>query len=219
MDTIEPKIEIVPQKAELIRTTDYNHDDLDIDTWPVYQIIAHAAQVSHIGGDAGKRLYGDHAREFVKNLMSWGHWSPFEFFDLTFECVTNRAVSHELVRHRMASYMQESQRYCDYTKHIRFVVPQEVTDNPGLPMVLQSYACLYRTFAKAESMKLEDARLFLPECTATTILVKMNLREFRHFLKLRLADGAWHMMRELAGLMLIAFKERFPDDAFLVENL
>lgn len=218
MNDLEPKIEIVPQKAELIRTTDYNHDDLDIDTWPVYQIIAHAAQVSHIGGDTGKRLYGDHAREFVKNLMAWGHWSPFEFFDLTFECTTNRAVSHELVRHRMASYMQESQRYCDYTKHIRFVLPQKMIDDIDVNEPL-AYAARQYAVVVANGVKPEDARVILPECTATTILVKMNLREFRHFLKLRLADGAWHMMRELAGLMLIAFKERFPDDAFLVENL
>lgn len=205
-----PNIVFLPHSAKLI-----THTDLQGQT--VSQLIASAARVS----TQKEPLSADEAPAFVRKLMEWGHWSPFEFFDLTFRCITSRAVSHELVRHRLASYMQESQRYCGYSEELRIIVPEVMRAHPSLPrfeaacdLAYQSYLVLLE-----KGFKPEDARCVLPEATATTILVKMNLREFRHFLKLRTAPAAWSEMRTLAGCMVKAFTDRFPDEEYLVQGL
>lgn len=202
-------VAVVGQSARLIRSTAYDMDET------VCQIIAAAARVS----TGAKKLDRDEAAEFCRKLIKWGHLSPFEFFDLTFDCVTCRAVSHELVRHRLASYMQESQRYVKYDKVLKVVMPSGLA---AVPAAVEGFraACdaAYERYERLldAGAKPEDARVVLPEATATHILVKMNLREFRHFLELRTAPAAWSEMRELAEMMKEQFRTTFDDDDFLV---
>lgn len=198
-------ITYVQHSAELIARTDEN---------PTKAITRAARVCKKSSGSA------DEDRALVTKLMQWEHWSPFEFWTGTWKCVTTRAVSHELVRHRMASYMQESQRYCSYENGLTVIVPQ--MDNHD------AYALFDRAVRQAHTnyvamlkcgVPREDARLLLPNCTATTILVQMNLREFRHFLNLRTGKAAWHEMRELAHAMYDAFHKWYPDADYLVRDV
>lgn len=202
-------IKVVSHGAELIRSTEGR---------PTL-VIANAARVCKDG--VGNGDYCE-ARKLCRKLLDWGHMSPFEFFEVTFACVTNRAVSHELVRHRMASYMQESQRYCNYEKELPVIMPHGVKAagnaaaanwKAQMAEAWDCYCGLLEFGAKAE-----DARTVLPEATATKILVKMNLREFRHFLTLRTSHAAWTEMRLLATAMADAFLAKFPDEQYIIRE-
>lgn len=203
-------IKIVNHSAKLIHFTDFDADE------SISQIIASAARVS----TQKKPLSFLEAQAFCRKLMSWGHWSPFEFFDMTFECETSRAVSHELVRHRLASFMQESQRYCDYSAGLRVIMPRAFESS--LTLLHRFHSNVISSYEDYLAMlhggaKPEDARVVLPECTATRIFVKMNLREFRHFLNLRTAKAAWSEMRELANAMADRFRWAFAEEKYLIE--
>lgn len=183
-------------------------------------IIANAARVSHLGEDSDD-LWKN--RGFVERLMSWGHWSPFEFVDICFRCFTSRDVTHELVRHRLASYMQESQRYCKYDIGLDVIVPEHIlmADEHVYANWLGSLKHAHKTYKEllAEGIRPEDARTVLPGCTATRILFKCNLREFRHFLDLRTDKCAWSEMRIVARQMADAFVDAYPDHAYLIADV
>ena len=221
-DTASPAIIIEEQSARLI-----NHTNLVINRYAeeyrlsIAQVISDAARVST---SKLVPLEKHQAEDFVRKLMAKGHWSPFEFFDLTFQCHTSRAVSHELVRHRLASYMQKSQRYVRYDEYgLKVIIPPAIASDVHnqycfLKSVNAAYDA-YKTMIAFNGAKPETARAVLPEATATTILVKMNLREFRHFLALRTAPAAWSQMRELAGMMAESFRKKFPDEMYLIDDV
>ena len=183
---------------------------------PCSAIISEAAHVcTQRTGDPAKD------KEFVRKLMSWGHWSPFEFVDLTFRLTTSRAVANELVRHRMASYMQLSQRYVRYDKALPVVMPATIkgTLEADLWRAQMADAHDVYLYLLEQGQKPEDARTVLPLATATNLFAKMNLREFRHFLNLRTDRAAWSEMRILANFMAEAFAKRFPDEVFLISDV
>lgn len=182
------------------------------------QVIAMAARVCT---DSQDKL-GDisECRKLCRKLLDWGHMTPFEFFEVTFALTTSRAVSHQLVRHRIASYMQESQRYCNYSEAVPVICPKMIERMGGMDKRLwltsvtqsaESYAGLIDA-----GFRPEDARTVLPEATATNLYCKMNLREFRHFLDLRLSKAAWPEMQDLAQLMLNQYTYKFPDELYLL---
>lgn len=186
------------------------------------QVVAMSARVCT---DSQANL-GDYCecRKLCRKLLDWGHMTPFEFFEVTFTLTTSRAVSHQLVRHRIASYMQESQRYCDYSEELFVIPPKNIERsqsdavwNPWRQSVCQS-ANAYAALTSA-GVRPEDARSVLPECTATKLYCKMNLREFRHFLDLRTSKAAWSEMQELAKKMRDAFTYKFPDEIYLVSHV
>lgn len=160
-------------------------------------------------------------KEFVRKLMQWGHWSPFEFVDLTFRLTTSRAVANELVRHRLASYMQLSQRYVRYDEALPVVMPATIkgTLEADLWRAQMRDSHDVYLYLLEQGQKPEDARTVLPLATATNMLAKMNLREFRHFLNLRTDRAAWSEMRILANCMAEAFAKQFPDEVFLIEDV
>ena len=160
-------------------------------------------------------------KAFVKKLMKLGHWSPFEFVDLTFRLTTSRAVANELVRHRLASFMQESQRYVRYDNGLKVIMPATIRGTLDADLWRAQMADAYDVYLYLleQGHKPEDARTVLPLATATNMLAKMNLREFRHFLDLRTAPAAWSEMRILANLMAEEFVRQFPDEVFLIEDV
>ncbi len=202
-------IELVSHSAELIRSTEGR---------PTL-VIANAARVCKDGTENTDYC---EARKLCRKLLAWGHMSPFEFFEVTFQCVTNRAVSHELVRHRMASYMQESQRYCNYEQELPVIMPHGVKAAGHVAaanweaQMAEAWNCYCGMLELGA--KPEDARTVLPEATATKLLVKMNIREFRHFLSLRTSPAAWQEMRFLATAMADAFLAKFPDEQYLLRE-
>lgn len=159
------------------------------------------------------KIEPEEQRRFVKKLIEKGHESPLEFTDYIWRITTSRAISNELVRHRLASYMQESTRYTkiDELHMIRPEKPVSSTmEERLLGMFLQ-----YQSMIKNGTRK-EEARDMLPLGMVTHLYCKMNLREFRHFLKLRLDKAAHPQMRELARKMLREVKQLIDNDAYEV---
>ena len=153
---------------------------------------------------------------FVKKLIANGHESPLEFVDFTWFIQTSRAIANELVRHRIASYMQESTRYVKYD-HLEMLQPCKdnvsYTKETFTPSELESIIAHYG-YLLEQGIKPEFARDFLPLGLITHLYCKMNLREFRHFLKLRTSLHAHPQMRELALNMLTDLKIHYPDGIF-----
>lgn len=150
---------------------------------------------------------------FVKKLIKLGHESVLEHGSLTFKIKTNRNITHELVRHRIASYSQESTRYVKYDdiEFIPWIDPRGLKVNHiyDLEDLYMDLEFLYKKLIE-DNFKPEEARDILPGSVATTIIVSMNMRELRHFLKLRLDKAAHPQMRELAGMIKEIIKENYP---------
>ena len=160
---------------------------------------------------AGRNCYRSHdkitdasAPTFVRSLIRRGHLAPLEFADMSVELVTSRDVMAELTRHRLASFCIEPQRYVCMNGEIAFILPRfyresdEASEFWEFCMVdaEQSYH-----FLLEKGLKPEDARKILPNSTATHIVMKANIREWRHIFSLRLGKGVYPEMRALMELL------------------
>lgn len=157
------------------------------------------------------------AKELISRLIARGHEAMLEHSCLTVIFTVDRALSHELVRHRMASFAQESQRYCNYSNdkfdgHVTFIKPQWL--KAGTPDYdIWEKSCLdaeKEYFDLLENNKPELARAVLPNCTKTELAITANYREWRHIFKLRTAPGAHPDMRKLMTELLLELKDRIP---------
>lgn len=156
----------------------------------------------------------DSAPRFVDMLVHGkGHESVIEHESITVRFICDRGISHEIVRHRIASYSQESTRYCNYGKKggMRVVQPPfsklESIDVWTKAMLAAEDAYL-QLLALGE--KPQIARSVLPTCLATELVMTANLREWRHFLMLRTAKAAHPQIRELAIDLLWKFQRAIP---------
>lgn len=154
----------------------------------------------------------------IRYMLSRGHESPIEHFSVSVRIICDRGVSHEWVRHRLASYSQESTRYCNYAQdkfggELTFIKPYFA--EPGSAL----YSAWEKAMLEAErayfeliglGAKPEDARSVLPNSLKTEFICTMNLREWRHFFSLRCAPSAHPAMRELAVPLLAEFKRMIP---------
>lgn len=142
------------------------------------------------------------ADKFVRMLIKKGHTSVLEHAVASFRIVCDRGVGNELVRHRIASYSQESTRYCRYNDEIQVIEP------PGLNQEQhESWACAVLA-CENEYMRLlksgvspQIARSVLPLCLKTEIVMTANFRSWRNFLQQRMAKEAHPQMREIAELI------------------
>ena len=165
-----------------------------------------------------ERITPDSAAGFVGRILQSGHESVLEHEKLTVRLICDRGVTHELVRHRIASYSQESTRYCNYSKdkfqrELTFIRPFFWESEP------EKFAVWKKAMEHAEEAYLtlvdlgaspQEARSVLPNSLKTEIVVTMDLREWRHFFRLRTAPAAHPQMRELACPLLAAFREAVP---------
>ena len=157
-------------------------------------------------------------RPFIENLIKRGHESPLEFGHAVIKIVTGRDVLAEITRHRIASFAVQSQRYVDESRtgDIEFIKPlffKDVSDNPDHAYDDRDYAATMTWIDAMENIegaykhlrdlgiKNEDARKVLPNSTATTIFMDVNLRELLHIYKLRSANSAYPEMRECMRLL------------------
>lgn len=158
---------------------------------------------------AGRACYRSESRgdpgRFLKARIREGHESIVEHASVTFEIEgISRACSHQLVRHRMASYSQESQRYVDMSEP-EFVVPPSVLGNPEAMLVWDEFiGQVAETYHRLRELgvRKEDARFVLPNAAATRIIVTMNFRSLRHLFSVRCERAAQWEIRELALEML-----------------
>lgn len=164
------------------------------------------------------RITDDSSQKFIQGILSRGHESVIEHEKITIKFVCDRGISHEIVRHRIASYSQESTRYCNYSmdkfgNEITFIRPfywekdseQYTIWKKAMDSIEKAYINLIQTGAKPE-----EARSILPNSLKTELVVTMNLREWRHFLKLRTAIAAHPQMREITIPLLEELKKKIP---------
>ena len=151
---------------------------------------------------------------FIKMLIRLGHESVLEHISCSFKIVTDRGISHELVRHRIASYSQESTRYCNYKgKPISFVKPINIEYNTP-EFDIWEKNCIDCAIAYNElinkGIKPQIARSVLNTSLKTELIMTCNLREWRHFIKLRTDPKAHPDMQYLANQILLALYRYFP---------
>jgi thymidylate synthase (FAD) len=158
---------------------------------------------------AGRLCYrsesrGDPAR-FLQARIREGHESIIEHASATFEISgISRAASHQLVRHRLASFSQESQRYVEWSDP-EWVLPPAIADDPKAQAVWDELSAqvqaAYRALRGLKVRK-EDARFVLPNAAATRIIVTMNFRELLNVFRLRISREAQWEIREICARML-----------------
>lgn len=161
---------------------------------------------------------------FASMILGRKHESVLEHVSVSVRIICDRGITHELVRHRIASYSQESTRYCNYSKdkhnnEITVIQPYffKVTDpNDGIidkydkwKEALEVCESAYMSLIKLGCTP-QEARSVLPNSLKTEIVVTMNLREWRHFFKLRANEKAHPQMQEVAYAILKMFKENIP---------
>ena len=164
------------------------------------------------------RITEESAKSFVQKLIERGHESVLEHASITVRFICDRGISHEIVRHRIASFSQESTRYCNYSNdrfgyEITFIKPyflKEGTVAYALWSTAMHLANIMYSDMLSEGCTPQEARSVLPNSTKTEVVMTANLREWRHFLKLRTAKAAHPQMRELTVPLLKELQERIP---------
>ena len=151
------------------------------------------------------RITEGSANEFCRKMVRSGHHAMLEHASASFRIVCDRGVSHEIVRHRIVSYAQESTRYCNYSKD-KFDSVITVIEPPGLTGITYETWRLSCIDAEENYFILLDegispqiARSVLPTCLKTEIIMTANFREWRHFIKLRAAKAAHPQIRPIAA--------------------
>jgi len=179
------------------------------------RICAAAGKSCYSANSASSLLEGtdeEQAERILAKIVGMGHHSVIEHASFTFSVEgASRALTHQLVRHRIASYSQQSQRYVSLNDP-DFVTPPSIAADPALKArykdLMEGIWKAYRELA--ESVPKEDARYILPNASTTNITVTMNARELRHFFSLRCCNRAQWEIREMADRMLELCKDASP---------
>lgn len=165
-------------------------------------------------GDLRERLTGADIRSFLEKILSLGHQSVLEHASFTFGIEgISRVTTHQLVRHRIASFSQQSQRYVSHKEMFDVVVPPSVAANREMAERFASQVReVHRLYGEmvAAGIPAEDARYILPNATETKIMVTMNARELFHFFRLRCCERAQWEIRAMAVEMLKLVKAVAP---------
>ena len=184
-----------------------------------FEVLEHPEDVVGMIARAARTCYRSEARDegsdekLVRNLLRLGHEAMVEFATpIQVRITCDRGISHEIVRHRLFSFAQESQRYVNSSRHgFEFIIPDGIDESQRYAvgevcrMAARSYDALV-----GDGVRPELARSVLPNCTATRICVSGNAREWRHFLRLRCDPNAHPSMRALACDMLDEFRRLMP---------
>lgn len=152
--------------------------------------------------------------KFVEMLISKGHHAMIEFGDIIVRFITNRGVTHELVRHRLCSFAQESTRYVTYNGDMEFIRPIWFDSWSPLERLtwyrqMEESEKAYKTLIEAGSQA-QQAREVLPNSLKTEIVVKCNIREWRYLFTLRCSKAAHPQIRELMIKLLKDLKTKLP---------
>jgi len=169
------------------------------------------------------KITPESAEKFVRNVIKNKHESVLEHVSFTVRFIVDRGVSHEIVRHRIASYSQESTRYCNYGHDDQIeVIHPMFYEQDSADYGLWENSCLlaedvYMTLIDRGSPP-QEARSVLPNSLKTELIMTANLREWRHFLSLRTDSAAHPQMREVTIPLLLELKNKIPvvfDDIYI----
>lgn len=181
------------------------------------QVIEAAGRTCYKSED---RITGTSADAFIRGILKRGHESVIEHASATFRIITDRGITHEIVRHRIASYSQESTRYCNYGSRGEEI---KIVESLGIPEnVIQRRTRIMELVEEEYLLEIKEglapqvARDILPTYLKTEIVWTANFREWRHVMRLRTSKAAHPKIRIIAGLILEWFKENYP---VIVEDL
>lgn len=191
------------------------------------ETVSHAAKLCYSSStieELKNRIEQSDQKKFIQKLILTGHISPFEHISFTFGVEgISRACSHQLVRHRLASYSQQSQRYVSVESKknkdsFNFIVPPSIKQagkekwfKDKMKNVQAWYDELIETLNNTGKNICEDARFLLPNAIETKIIITMNARELLHFFKIRCCNRAQWEIRNLATEMLRQAKSLAPN--------
>ena len=177
---------------------------------------AAASTTTRSGSPSGilEKMDPETSKRIIKRVTGYGHDSVVEHASFTFSIEdVSRAMTHQLVRHRIASYTQQSQRYVTYDTIEKYVTPSSIERNMEAKRIfdetLEKISEAYLNLLKL-GVPREDARFILPNAAKTNILVTMNARELQHFFNLRCCARAQWEIREVATEMLRQVKQAAP---------
>lgn len=199
-------MKIVHPRVELINPPEYKE---------LLNIVETAGRVCYKSED---KIKEGSAEEFIRNVIKRGHEAVIEHGVLTAKFICDRGVTHEIVRHRLASYCQESTRYCNYSAtkfDSEITVIQPLYLEPGSKawsiweLAMKEAEAAYFGLLN-EGLYPQEARAVLPNSLKTEIVMTANLREWRHFCKLRASKAAHPQMREIAVKLLNILKTKYP---------
>ena len=181
------------------------------------KIVAAAARLCYSNSEIGEimdNFTDEKIERFIAKLKDLGHESPLEHITFVFGIEgISRACSHQLVRHRIASYSQKSQRYVNEC-NFDYVTPPAVQNNPDLLNYYNYMMFQLNEFykdLKAAGLEAEDARFILPNATKTSLIVTMNVRTLLNFFKLRDCNRAQWEIKAVADEMLKLVLEVAPN--------
>lgn len=184
------------------------------------KIIEKAGRVAH--QSFNKETPDSHIK-FIRMLIKLGHTSVLEHAVASFKISgVSRSLTHQLVRHRIASYTQKSQRYVDEST-FEYVTPDKIKENEAAFDIYNNFMNYCKeTYKKLKEIGIpkEDARFVLPNATKTEIVITANLREFRHMISLRGSKEAQWEIRRMFIEILKILKEYAPTvfEDFIIEN-
>ena len=206
MQVIKPSIEIIDME-------DYE------------KIVKKIERIGRVCYKSEGKITEDSAEKFIKGLLTRQHESVIEHENVTVRFVCDRGVTHESVRHRIASYSQESTRYCNYSgdKFDNQITVIDLASGFQYDLSKENDKAKYEVWTKAmenaeqsyfRMLELgatpQEARSVLPNSLKTEIVVTMNLRSWRNFFRLRVDSHAHPQMREVATMLYEEFKKRLP---------
>ena len=202
------------------------HPSIEILTDTSYEtMLKKIEKIGRVCYKSEDRIKDGSAESFIRGIIKRGHESVIEHESISVRVVCDRGVSHEIVRHRLASYSQESTRYCNYTSdkfsnQISCIDPAtgfgydldgeadrkkwEIW-KAAMEDAERHYLALVSAGAKPE-----EARAVLPNALKTEIVMTMDLREWRHFLRLRTSRRAHPQIAEIARMIQAEFVQRYP---------
>lgn len=191
-----------------------------------YSLLERIGRVCYKSED---RITNDSAAKFIKSIVARNHLSVIEHCVVTIRFIVNRGVSHELVRHRIASFSQESTRFCNYNKqnHLKFIIPHWLDVKEGIfsyndlvpgsqnpeQIFLYSLLMAEETYNAliVSGKKPEDARDVLPIGVKTELVMTANLREWLLICNLRTAKTAHPNMRQVMSMVLNTLQLKYPE--------
>lgn len=194
-----------------VRLLSYTKDALQTVTAAINQCYS-----AKSGGELKESLSAEKQQRLINIVLGSGHLSTIEHLNFTFAIDgVSRALTHQLVRHRHASYSQQSQRYVEFKDgKFEYVTPPVIKNKPELNQkyedFMQQVGVFYQELIEA-GVKAEDARFILPNAAETKVVMTMNARSLLNFLEHRLCVRAQWEIRKLAQLMLDILMKEVPE--------
>lgn len=158
-------------------------------------------------------LSEERIEKVLRTILTSGHFSTLEHASYTFAIDgVSRAMTHQLVRHRLASYNQQSQRYVTFREEPEFIVPDSIVEAGAADEYDAAVRAAFKAYADLVELGVpaEDARYLLPNACETKIVVTMNIRELLHFFELRCCNRAQWEIRDVACRMLELVRPTAP---------